>query len=68
MSIHAYRTSHFTSLRSMLESSVPTARNQTGGDRQGVTIQPAPGYLASYVLHMTASIIVLLVKAEGALP
>lgn len=59
---------HFSSLRSMLESSVPTARNKTSGHGQGVTIHQVPEYLAGYVLHMTASTIVFLVKAEQALP
>lgn len=66
--IPPYWTSHFTSLRSMLESSVPTARNRTSGHGQGVEIQQVPDYLASYVLHMTASTIVFLVKAEQARP
>jgi hypothetical protein len=66
--IPTYWQNHFTTLRSMLESSVPTARNKTSGHGQGVTIQQVPDYLASYVLHMTASTIVFLVKAEQALP
>jgi hypothetical protein len=66
--IPSYWQSHFTSLRSMLESSVPTARNKNGAHGQGVEIQQVPDYLASYVLHMTASTIVFLVKAEQALP
>lgn len=66
--IPPYWQSHFTSLRSMLESSVPTARNRTSGHGQGVEIREVPDYLASYVLHMSASTIVFLVKAEQALP
>lgn len=66
--IPPYWQSHFSSLRSMLESSVPTARNKNGAHGQGLEIQTVPDYLASYVLHMTASTIVFLVKAEQALP
>lgn len=66
--IPSYWQSHFTSLRSMLESSVPTARNKTSGHGQGTAIQTVPDHLAAYVLHMTASTIVFLVKAEQALP
>ena len=66
--IPSYWQSHFTSLRSMLESSVPTARNKTSGHGQGVAVQTVPTYLASYVLHMTASTIVFLVNAEKTLP
>lgn len=65
--IPTYWQTHFASLRSMLESSVPTARNKEGGHGQGVEIRTVPDYLASYVLHMTASTIVFLVEAEKAL-
>lgn len=65
--IPPYWQTHFSSLRSMLESSVPTARNRTSGHGQGVEIQTVPDHLAAYVLHMTASTIVFLVKAEQAL-
>jgi len=66
--IPAYWQTHFSSLRSMLESGVPTARNKTSGHGQGVSVQTVPDHLAAYVLHMTASTIVFLVKAEEALP
>lgn len=66
--IPAYWQSHFTSLRSMLESSVPTVRNKTSGHGQGAVIQDVPDHLASYVLHMTAATILFLVKADEALP
>lgn len=66
--IPSFWQSHFTSLRSMLEASVPTARNKTSGHGQGAVTQTVPDHLASYVLQMTASTIVFLVKAEQALP
>lgn len=66
--IPSYWQSHFASLRLLLESSVPTARNKNGAHGQGLEIQTVPEHLASYVLHMTASTIVFLVKAEQALP
>ena len=59
--------SHFGSLRAMLESSVPTARNITSGHGQGVQQIKAPGFLAAYCLHMTASTLVFLVEAEKAI-
>lgn len=55
---------HFTSLRSMLESGVPTARNNLGGHGQGAEIIEVPMYIAAFVLHMTASAIVFLTEAE----
>ncbi|MDP9732130.1 UNVERIFIED_ORG: hypothetical protein QE446_003910 [Rhizobium sp. SORGH_AS260] len=65
--IPSYWQNHFSSLRSMLESSVPTARNKTSGHGQGVIVQAVPDYLASYVLHMTASTILFLINAERGL-
>jgi hypothetical protein len=62
--IPSYWQNHFGSLRSMLESSIPTARNKTSGHGQGATVQEVPDYLASYVLHMTASTILFLINAE----
>lgn len=66
--IPSYWQSHFSNLRSLLEGSVPTARNKASGHGQGLTIQTVPDHLVSYALHMTASTIVFLVKAEQALP
>ena len=66
--IPAFWQSHFAGLRTMLESSVPTARNKTSSHGQGVSIQTVPDHLAGYALNMTASTIVFLVKAEEALP
>lgn len=51
-------------LRSLLESGVPTGRNQLSGHGQGVVPIEVPEHIVSYVLHMTASAIVFLVKAE----
>lgn len=59
---------HFTSLRTTLEAGVPTARNRLGGHGQGVAPRSIPPHLVSYVLHMTASAIVFLIKSEEALP
>ena len=56
--------SHFSSLRSLLESGVPTVRNKLGGHGQGTEIIEVPDYLASFALNTTASSIVLLVNAE----
>ena len=59
---------HFTSLRSMLESSVPTGRNKLGGHGQGTSTTVVPDYLAAYMLHMTAACIVFLAEADSSLP
>lgn len=55
---------HFSSLRSLLESSVPTGRNKLSGHGQGSTPTVVPDYLVAYMLHMTASTLVFLTTAE----
>lgn len=57
---------HFTGLRSVLESGLPTVRNKTSGHGQGVDIVEVPEYLTSYALHLAATNIVFLVEAHKA--
>ncbi len=59
-----YMQSHFTSLRSTLESGLPTARNRQSGHGQGSKVIPVPEYMAAYALHLTASNILFLAKAN----
>ncbi len=59
---------NFTSLRSLLESSIPTGRNKLGGHGQGTTTTTVPDHLVAYMLHMTASALVFLGEAEATLP
>ncbi len=56
---------HFNTLRSLLASGVPTARNKLGAHGQGSEPQSVPSYLVSFVLHMTAATIVFLADAEA---
>ena len=56
--------SHYSSLRSLLESGVPTGRNRRGGHGQGTAPTSVPDYLAAYMLHLTATTIVFLAEAE----
>ena len=58
---------HFRSLKNTLTSGVPTARNKMAGHGAGNEVREIPEYLVSYILHMTASTIVFLVKADEAL-
>ena len=58
---------HFKSLKNTLTSGVPTARNKVAGHGAGNEVREIPEYLVSYILHMTASTIVFLVKADEAL-
>lgn len=55
--------SKFTSLRSMLESGIPTMRNRRSAHGQGGEDHKVPEYLAAYQLHVTASTILMLVRA-----
>ncbi len=59
--------SHFNSLRTTLESGVPTLRNRRAGHGQGSGTVEVPDYLAAYALHLTASNIVLLINAYNSL-
>ena len=56
--------SHYSSLRSLLESGVPTGRNKVSGHGQGTTPTTVPDHLVAYMLHMTASAIVFLAEAN----
>ncbi len=56
--------SHFSALRSTLESGVPTIRNNQSGHGQSPNQIAVPEYIAAYILHLTASNILLLAKAD----
>jgi len=61
-----YFETQFASLRSLLESGVPTVRNKNGGHGQGSDVIIVPEYLARYGLNLTASSILFLVDAHTA--
>lgn len=56
--------SHFSGFRGALESGITTLRNRTAGHGQGEEKVPCPDYIAAYALHLTASNILLLVRAD----
>jgi hypothetical protein len=58
---------HFTALRSVLESGVPTLRNKTSGHGQGPAPTIVPSHLTRYVLNLTASHIVFLLESHAAM-
>ena len=62
--IPTFMQSHFSGLRSVLESGVPTARNRQSGHGQGANIITVPEYIAAYALHLTASNLLFLAKAN----
>ena len=60
--------SHFSALKGLLESGVPTVRNKMGGHGQGADIVETPAYMVSFALNAAASAILLLTRAEKELP
>ncbi|WP_409409505.1 hypothetical protein AAE485_03345 [Acidithiobacillus ferriphilus] len=60
-----YWSTQFKSLKSILESSVPTGRNKESAHGQGSERTEIPNYLVSYMINMTASAIVFLVSASN---
>ncbi|MDZ7991923.1 MAG: STM4504/CBY_0614 family protein [Nostoc sp. EfeVER01] len=66
--IPTYLQTQVTSLKSSLESGVPTMRNKNAGHGQGSQPLTVPQHFAAYQLHMTASTILFLLEAEKALP
>ena len=61
-----YLESQFSSLRSLLESGVPTVRNKNGGHGQGADPGVVPEYLARYALNLTATTVLFFVEANAA--
>jgi hypothetical protein len=67
--IPPYWENHFSGLRTMLTSGIPTGRNRQGGHGAGTAANhEPPSQLVSYVLHMTASTVLFLAESEKALP
>lgn len=66
--IPPFWASHFTGIRTMLESGVPPARNSLASHGQGQEVVVVPAHIAAFALHQTAAAIVFLVTAESELP
>lgn len=64
--IPSYLQSQFTSLKTMLESGVPTIRNKNSGHGQGVDVSIVHEDMASYMLHLTATNLLFLARCEQA--
>lgn len=54
--------SHFSALKSTLESGLPTIRNKQSGHGQGESPRELPAHVAAYSLHLAATNILFLVK------
>ncbi len=62
--IPVFMESHFSGLKSALGSGLSTLRNRRAGHGQGPEKVVVPEYVAAYALHLTASNILLLAKAD----
>ncbi len=56
--------SHYSSLKKLLETSIPPGRNELSAHGQGSHQVTVPNHLVAYMLHMTASAIVFLAESE----
>jgi AbiJ N-terminal domain 4 len=63
-----FMQAHLGTVKSALESAIPTIRNKMGGHGQGEQPKDVPPFYAEYLLHETAATIVFLVDAYKALP
>lgn len=64
--VPSYLGSQVGSLRSLLESGVPTVRNRNGGHGQGAMPVAVPEYIARFALNLTATNILFMVEANAA--
>ncbi|MDP8226866.1 MAG: hypothetical protein P9L89_04405 [Candidatus Celaenobacter polaris] len=60
-----FTQNQFTSLRSLLESGIPTIRNKLGGHGQGQTPQKVDDEMTRYALNLTGSNIIFLIEQSG---
>jgi hypothetical protein len=61
--VPTFTQQQLTSLRTLLESGVPTVRNKQAGHGQGATRHQVSPHLARFGLHLTAAVVVLLVDS-----
>lgn len=59
-----YLQTQFSSLRSILESGIPTLRNKLGGHGQGIQKINVPDYFANYMLYLTGTTIYFLTACQ----
>ena len=64
--IPQFWSQHFSGLRAMLESGIPTARNRLGGHGQGAEVVTVPEHYVAFALHQTAAAVVFLATSAAA--
>jgi hypothetical protein len=63
--VPSYIQNQFTSLKSILESGIPTIRNRQGGHGQGSSSQIADDEITRYALNLTGANIIYLIEQSG---
>jgi len=63
--VPSYMQNQFTSLKSLLESGVPTIRNKKGGHGQGQNKTEVEDHLTRYAMNLTGSNIIFLIEQSG---
>ena len=66
--LEPYMEASTNALRALIESSVPTIRNKSGGHGAGSEPRAVPEYLARFQLHQTAAVIRMLAEAHQHAP
>lgn len=64
--VPTFTQQQLSSLRTLLESGIPTIRNKKAGHGQGVDRHEVSPHLARFALHLTGAAIVLLVESHNA--
>lgn len=62
--LESYMEASLNALRALMESSVPTVRNRSGGHGAGTVARNVPEHLARFQVHQTAAVIRLIVEAH----
>lgn len=63
--IPTFTQNQFTSLRSLLESGIPSIRNKLGGHGQGQVPQKVDDEMTRYALNLTGTNIIFLIEQSG---
>jgi hypothetical protein len=63
--VPAFTQGQFTSLRSLLDSGIPTIRNRTSGHGQGAVPQEVDDEMTRYGLNLTGTNIIFLIEQSG---
>jgi hypothetical protein len=63
--VPSFTQNQFTSLRSLLESGIPTIRNKLGGHGQGQVPQKVDDEMTRYAINLTGSNMIFIIEQSG---